>query len=830
MKIKKFFAALVALTIIFTGLAADGSRAGASSLTGSEVEAPIVVDGDLNIPDLIPGETVHVRIPIRSRDINIQSPKASITVTPADSPFIISEPVLTNRYDVKADTIPVNDITYVDFDIRVKETAQISSYRASLIITGLEYIIIGDPTISKLDFDLKVLQEKVPAQLTISNVLYTKSLAGSDTELIFTVRNEGELKAFNTYMTIDYTDTGIVERYSTKRIKIGDLEKGSTYKASLPLTILADAAAGRKTLKANFEYKDSDGKSIKSSYDISFNVTKVDVNAPDLDIVDISYKKGIKQGDEFELTAVIENSGKGRAEDIKVSLAEGNAAFIKNFIAEYIKASDIATGNKTEVKIPLIVNKTSEVMNELKLNIEYKDSQGTTIAKTKSLYIEVVQEKEKDKEPEEEKRSSLIVSGVKQSPEQPVAGGEMEISFDLKNKGTLDINELKISLEDLMGSTFIPVESEPYLYIEKLSAGETKHITFRLELSENIPEGLNNLNIGFAYEGGSAPSVKIPVLNVKNDNLGGSSKPVLLISNYEADLDELRAGSVFNLTFSIRNTHSSVDAKNITVKVSQDMSQGDIFTSTQGSNTFFIDRINAGEEAQCTLGLKIKSDTKTGTYKLKVDIEYEYDGIKPNPQTNEIGEERSYDINLRVVENARPVVNNVQVYSWEGMVQVGMPAFLSFEFYNMGKSTLNNVMVRVGGDFTQTGGEMSILGNVDPGNTSYSEFEVIPNIEGMAHGILTITYEDSNGDEQTFTTEFDTMVNSAQIYDPGMDGGMDGGMDVFNPIPETKKEILKPWMFIVLNVVIFIVFIPVTRAIIIGIYKNKLRRKEEANL
>ena len=41
---------------------------------------------------------------------------------------------------------------------------------------------------------------------------------------------------------------------------------------------------------------------------------------------------------------------------------------------------------------------------------------------------------------------------------------------------------------------------------------------------------------------------------------------------------------------------------------------------------------------------------------------------------------------MQVVENARPVVDYVNVYSWDDGVKVNNPASLAFEFYNMGKS------------------------------------------------------------------------------------------------------------------------------------------------
>ncbi|MDD4113202.1 MAG: hypothetical protein PHC56_09270, partial [Herbinix sp.] len=182
--------------------------------------------------------------------------------------------------------------------------------------------------------------------------------------------------------------------------------------------------------------------------------------------------------------------------------------------------------------------------------------------------------------------------------------------------------------------------------------------------------------------------------------------------------------------------------------------------------------------------------------------------------------------NIQVVENARPVVDYVNVYSWDRGVTVNNPASISFEFYNMGRSQLNNVIATIEGDFTSSGSSMYFMGNVPAGGNAYAEMEAIPNVEGMAYGVVKITYEDSNGEEQVYTKEFETSVMGEQIWDPGMNG--DGGMDVFNPsVPEPKKAILPTWLFIVIQVTIFIVFLLISRKVIINIYKSKLRKKED---
>jgi hypothetical protein len=416
-----------------------------------------------------------------------------------------------------------------------------------------------------------------------------------------------------------------------------------------------------------------------------------------------------------------------------------------------------------------------------------------------------------------------VISNVKQSSSEPVAGGKIEVSFDIQNKNQIDISELKISMPSLDGTTFIPVESEPYQYIEILKAGATKRITIPLTISESIPEGLNNLIIKYTYAANkTGDTVTIPVRNVKND-LGTSSTPKLIVSKYITDMEELRAGTTFNFTFDIYNTNSSAAAKNITVTVTQ---PDNIFTVTQGSNSFFINKIEAGETVQNTLELKVKSDASTKAYPIKIVIEYEYDGIKPNPETGKTGETKTEELNLQAVENSRPVVDYVNVYSWDGNVIVGNTATLAFEFYNMGRSPLNNVIATVEGDLTKADGNMYFIGNVLEGSSTYAEFEVIPNMEGVAKGVLKITFEDSNGDEVEFTKEFEAQVMGAGVFDPSIPVGGEG--EVFNPeAPLAKKAIVPVWAFVIIQIISFVLFMLITRKIIISVYKSKLRKKEQ---
>lgn len=813
MKMKRFMGAVITLTMLLVSIM--GSTVAASEMDEWWMAKKIYIYEDNVDFNIVPGETKHMKIPVRTTDMYMENLTVNLTAE-AGAPFRMTEPKLTSKETgQQTDRFTSGTTTYVEFDVITKDTANIGVYTVKLTA----YSRSGDRSYSRdLSFDLKVLEEKDPAQLAVDNVRYKDAVIGRNGEISFLVLNEGEIKALNTYVSIDYTGTKIVPKYTTEEVKVGNLEGGDSKLVTLPITILPEETEGNKTLKVNMSYKDDEGKEYTNSRNIYIKVEK-NASGPSMAIEKISYKGTLKPGNDVTVVATVMNIGLSTAQDLEVKVKDDSlgatAGIIKNYLENTIYAGDLRPEATTKIEIPLTILKNAQGgVKELVLEFTCVDETATKYTSTVSIYPDIIGDNT------DEKTSNLIVSSVKQSVAQPVAGERLEVSFNIENKGEADVKDLKVMLENLTGATFIPLNLEPYQYIGTLEGGKKVSVNIPLELSDSIPEGLNNLSVKLSYTGGEQ-TITIPVRDVKND--AGSSKiPKLIVSKYVADVEELRAGSVFNFTFDLHNTNSSVAAKNITVTVSQ---QDNIFTVTQGSNSFFINKMDPGETVSNVLELKIKSDASTKAYPLKIVVEYEYDGAEPNPETGEIGLTRNYELNLQVVENSRPVVDYVNVYSWDGNIMVGNPATLAFEFYNMGKSPLNNVIATVEGDFAKSDGNMYFIGNVAEGGSTYAEFEVIPNMEGIAKGILRITFEDSNGDEIEFTKEFETTVNGAQIFDPGM---MDPGAgEVFNPIPATKKPIVPIWAFVIIQIVIFAVFVPVSRKVIINIYKAKLRKKDQ---
>lgn len=823
--VRKFFAVILTAAFIIGNFA--GNPTAKAETYRNKATAINFVE---SVGDVIgvPGETVHVKMPVKAVGGFIADPV--ITVDTEDMPFTVSN-IIYMEDGFSVDNPPAGisnlDTTYIEFDLYVKESAKISRNKIQVKVEFTAYDIDEGAdhsfTIELPPAYLVINTEKEPAQLTIDDIEMNNAYIGNDCELTFLIKNEGEVSAFSPYFSVEgYEDAGIIPRYSKLKQAIGPSSKltpEGIYRAKLPVSISSNAAAGSKKLSVKMEYKNEEGESSENTIDIYVNIDSASV-APKIEIVSTKYASELKAGDNFNLVTTLRNTGDTKASDIEVVLdGLGMESFLPAYTTKTISVDDLKFNDKVDVKIPLIVSQEATVgLKEVPIKITYTDTTGTVIETESTLYLEVVAANGVDSDG----KPNILVSNVSQNPEEPNAGGRVDVSFDIENKSNVKISSVKVAIESTDGTNFSPVKSEPYQYIDAISGGKKRRITIPLKVSENVVEGTNSLTIKYEYKdanGKTQPdSETIYIQNIHNSGIG-TSKPKLIISNFTTDKEELKAGSTFNFLFDIKNTHSSVAARNIKVTVTQ---ADNIFSVNNGSNTFYITEIPAGETIENTLELKVKSDATTKAYPLEIAMEYEYEGAEPNPTTGEIGETAKETINLQAVENSRPVVDNIVVGSWDAPV-VNQPTALTFEFYNMGKSPLNNVHATVEGDYTLSTGNMYFIGNVEAGTQEYAELEVIPSMEGQAKGTLVVTFEDSNGEEVSIKKEFEGSIQGEVI--PDMSGaGMGGDMPV---LPVAKNPIVPVWAFVIIQIAILIIGIPVTRKVRLGLYRRKLRKQEE---
>jgi len=579
------------------------------------------------------------------------------------------------------------------------------------------------------------------------------------------------------------------------------------------------------------------------------NITVVNEKmAPQISVVSGS-EISCKAGDLISIQFKLKNEGELEAFDTYVFADYYN--YYEVLTPAYTplnqKIGNMASGKEKTVELIYKVEENAKTQRiRLPLDITYKLADGTNGTSANSyIYIFVEGKPEVTPTPtatptpvptEAPKNALLLLNSVKQSPSKPEAGEKLTVTFYLQNAGNADAKNVKVMATGLSSSGFEPVNSEPYQFINQIKAGKKQKVELTLRVGEDIPEGLNMLNVQYSYEVESSygtatevENVTLYILDVQNPEESELtiSRPKLMVSDFYTNVEEVKAGGVFDFTFEIMNTNDSIDAKNIKVTVS---GASNAFSVTAGGNSFFVSEIKAQERAPITINLKASAAATTGAYPINIKIEYEYEGmVATATYSGEIVEE---EILLQVKENLRPSVENVYVGSWDTPM-LNQPTVMSFEFYNMGKSTLNNTYVTIEGDFMLSNGSNSYyIGNIAAGMPEYIEFDVVPLVEGDAVGKMIIHMEDSNGDEVTMEKEFTAYVMGEMIWeDPGyMDPGyMDPGyMDPSVPVDgtEAKEPIVPLWLFLCIQGAILVIVIPVVCSIRLAAYRRKIKQED----
>ena len=818
---RRIFALLLTLALILTGF---------STVRVAKADtANLLIDRKFSrVFEAEPGTTVHVKVPFMAVSNYAYNPIV-VTTYGESSPFTTSNVKLTQN-DQEAMLISSSDYTYVEFDVYMKDSAKIGNYDLGIQFTY--DIFSGDSMQTQVEehkLSIRVPSEKNPTQIAVSNINYDEGSAaiGNTFDLNFDVTNEGQIGALNTYLTIDYADTGLAPGYKVDNIKVGELKAGGKQKMTLPIKVLPTAKEGFTTLTAKFTYKDSDGKEYSVEKSIYVNIKSTSIASTDdasLVLGSSALNKEVLAGSETTLVGTIENIGNKSATNIKVTVPSGlgvESGIISNFSSDGIHLKDIAADSKTNFNIPLTVSKTAKAgLNEITVQVSFDDSKGENHTVVSKHYITVVSQGE------EESTSEVSIFNVTQSPLEPKVGDIVTISFMVQNKGNKTVTDVKAGPKDLASSMGIePITPEPEVSVGELKAGEKKNVTLQFKIANGVAEGLNQIKLGCSFKDstGKAQNIEttVYILNVTNS---GSSKPKLIVSDSSTDPEELRAGNEFNFTFDLKNTHSSKSARNIKVTITQ---KENVFSASKGTNSFYIEQIKPGETVTSTMPMKVKADTATGAYEISIAVEYEYDDMsKIDEEAGGVKEENI--LRLQAVENSRPVIENISVGMWEAAT-VNQSTTMSFEFYNMGKSTLTNVYFTFEGDFKLDTGEKYIQGSMEAGNSEFIEVSVVPLVEGMAKGTIVIHFEDSNGEEVTVSKEIpETFVQGQMMPEPGIDGG--GEIPVIGgDVVVAKKDIVPLWAFILIQIAIVCVFIPVVRILVIKMHKRKLM-KAEGNL
>lgn len=499
----------------------------------------------------------------------------------------------------------------------------------------------------------------------------------------------------------------------------------------------------------------------------------------------------VKPGEDFQLDFTLENEGGLSAKNASVTLLG-----LKNDGFSIIGTTSKQTrtylyGHDTsDFSYKLTASKKIEAgANNLKIKVDYTDAAGTSHSEEIEFFVNV-QGFESDTIVELKK---IVSPGSVLSP-----GDNALVSFDVVNTGSVDARNVKVSVAS--DKEIIP-RTQNTIIIPTLKKGQTKSVQFQLFVSDEAVTKNYAVALNVEYDVPSNGTVSkqtvMQYVGFYVENQSGKTVPRLIIDSYSINPKTIKAGQPFTLELSILNTSKASGIKNIKVTLTSD----DGTFSTVNSNSFFIERLAPKGKVKKKLSFSSKNDAPPKQYTISVN--YDYEDEKGNPyNTKDI-------VGIPLAQAPRLVIGDFSVPS---EAFIGNPVPVNVSFYNMGKSTLYNLLVKLEGNF-KVEGTSYFVGNFESGKTDSFDGVITPEAAGPMKGFVIFSYEDAEGNQQEVKKEISLNAGEMPAPPPDPNAGkmpMEGG----------KKFPL--WAYIAAGVGLLAVIITV-----ILLVRRKIRKRKE---
>jgi len=552
--------------------------------------------------------------------------------------------------------------------------------------------------------------------------------AGEETKIYIPLENLSTAAAKNIQATLvfDSTDNPFEVEKLSVTYSIDKINGKKTEDAVFTLKVLDSAAEKIYSVQLKYYYSSLSGTTFEGSDIINIKVTN-SKKPPKLILSAISYgDTPLKAGEQRKISVVLRNNGALDAKDVRATLQglSTNGFTLYNF-PDVKQLSDIPGNKVIQLDYVLIPSENMATGNyDLRLKVDYKDSRMTSYSDEFTFFLPV-------------KGIDTTVSDIRieniEAPNEDISVEEsFKIAFDVTNYSDIDADGVKVTLAT---DNAIICKSLNIQNIGKLAKEESKRVEFELYATSEAVTRNYPIQINVEFENGTGEKkVKNTVsqyIGVFVDKGGSKRTPRIIVDRYNVEPSIIKAGDVFQLTMSLLNTSSYATVSNIKVSL---ISDDGVFSPVNSSNTIYIESIGPKENVQNVFTLTPKRDAEHKTYGISVNIDYEDD------EGNQYSTRDM--ISVSVIQQAKLVLGDL---SMPPEVYVGQPFPVSLEFYNMGKTTLYNLMIRTEGNFTAQNSNYYV-GNFEPGSTDYYDAGIIPTEEGTLNGKIIFTFENAVGE------------------------------------------------------------------------------------
>lgn len=627
--------------------------------------------------------------------------------------------------------------------------------------------------------------------------------AGKPSEYVLSLKNPSYVSAQNLQITFKGThpfrsDITNLTKY------ISSLNPNQVKQIPFKVTASPTAEAKIYEFDVQIDYINFNGTAYSTVEKAYVKVENKNVE-PILGIVEYSTGQKYLTADAPDaLTMKITNSGTLTAKDVKVTASGFSNEGVVLYQEVDTKALERIDAKETAlVYFNIIAGRDAkEGTFPLTVDVTYNDDMGKAYKKTFVCYVSLVGKGSLG--------SDLKIYNIK-APSAVAPDGSFDVTYTVANIGKSVIKSAEVTFD--YREVFV-AKRNSRVVVKDLLPGAEKTFTINMAVRKEATKETyhNYIKASYVPQGGSADKPETAQEYVGlyvSEGSDSGSKPKLIVEKYDFGGEYAYAGSDFPLTVTIKNTSKAEGTKNIKVTLSSEES---VFTPVDSSSSFFIPAIGPGQTHTQTVKLKTKIDANVKIYTLTAKMAYE-DGKGQAYDANKTPYEESEVLSIAVAQPVRLETGNLNL---PGEIFVGQPFYFEQEFYNMGKSTMYNMMIKIEG--VSADQSNYFVGNFEAGKSDRFSTQITPEATGDVAGKLIYTFEDALGTVSTVEKAFSfTVAEMPPMPGPG-EPGMPGGDEM---PPADGNQGMALWQKLLIAGAVIVGAI-----IVIVVVKKRARNKE----
>lgn len=349
-------------------------------------------------------------------------------------------------------------------------------------------------------------------------------MPGNTAKISAELVNSGRLNLYDAVITLSELDpAGISVHNGSNSVRIPKVVIGHSESFSFDIIANASMSEGNYPVKMSLKLKDAEKREYE--YEKSFYITVgtgAAAQKPALEIQNMSEPPGtygVNQN--FGITFDIVNTGKEKAENIKITASGGDGGMVVPKSNSVIVINSLPPGERMPLEFLFAGTGNAPSQNyPIEFTVTYEDgtktAEGVKNTVTINQYAGVnVSNPKKDEESEsdEEKKQSkpkIIVSKYQADPMIVMAGSEFDLTMTFLNthpskavknvKMFLTLTEETSSDTEKTGNIFTPVDSSNTFYFDSIGSKQTVDKKLRLYVVPDAQPKTYTLTVNFEYE------------------------------------------------------------------------------------------------------------------------------------------------------------------------------------------------------------------------------------------------------------------------------------------------------------------------------------------